>query len=46
MAGYAAEKAPAGYHWVYAKWITRKGVRVYPPKGHKAWRFLAKDKKT
>lgn len=44
MANNAEEKPPAGYHWVYTKWITRKGVRVYPPSGRKVWRFLAKDK--
>jgi hypothetical protein len=33
------EKAPAGYHFIYVRWITRKGVRVYPPKGLKAWKL-------
>jgi hypothetical protein len=31
---------PAGYHVIYVKWITRKGVRVYPPRGLKAWRLV------
>ena len=35
---------PAGYHVIYVKWITRKGVRVYPPKGRKAWRLVVPNK--
>lgn len=31
---------PAGYHEIFVKWVTRKGVRVYPPKGLKAWRLV------
>lgn len=34
------EEVPAGYHVIYVRWITRKGVRVYPPKGRKAWRLV------
>jgi hypothetical protein len=36
------EVAPAGYHWVYAPWITRNGKRIYP-KHAKVFRFLARD---
>jgi len=41
-----AEKngAPAGYHFIYVKWITRKGVRVFPPRGQKAWKLKVRDK--
>jgi hypothetical protein len=39
------EKVPAGYHVIFVKWITRKGVRVYPPKGRKAWRLVVPDKR-
>jgi len=38
------EKAPAGYHFIYVKWITRKGQRVYPPRGLKVWKLKVRDK--
>jgi len=34
------DEVPAGYHVIYVKWITRKGVRVYPPAGRKAWKLV------
>ena len=34
------EKVLAGYHVIYVKWITRKGVRVYPPRRLKAWKLV------
>lgn len=37
------ESAPAGYHFIFVKWITRKGKRVYPPRGQKAWRLKVRD---
>jgi hypothetical protein len=37
------ENVPAGYHVIYVRWITRKGVRVYPPNGLKAWRLVVRD---
>jgi hypothetical protein len=40
------DNVPAGYHVIYVRWITRKGVRVYPPNGHKAWRLVVRDKAT
>ncbi len=39
------EKAPAGFHFIFVKWITRKGVLVYPPKGQKAWKLKVPDKR-
>lgn len=41
--GNDVEKAPAGYHFIYVKWITRKGKRVYPPRGLKAWKLMVRD---
>jgi hypothetical protein len=38
------DEVPAGYHVIYVKWITRKGVRVYPPNGRKAWRLVVRDR--
>lgn len=34
---------PEGYTVIYRRWITRKGVRVFPPKGQKAWRLPVKE---
>lgn len=39
------DEAPAGFHFIYRKWITRKGVRVYPPKGLKAWKLKVPNKR-
>ena len=39
-------EVPAGYHVIYVKWITRKGVRVYPPRGLKAWRLVVPVKRS
>ena len=30
----------------FVKWITRKGERIYPPKGLKAWPLRIHKKKT
>jgi len=35
--------APLGYHYIYVKYITKNGIRIYP-KSAKAFRILVKDK--
>lgn len=34
--------APSGYHYIFVRYITRNGVRIYP-KNAKAFRILVKD---
>lgn len=34
--------APSGYHYIFVRYITRNGVRIYP-KNAKAFRLLVKD---
>ena len=34
--------APKGYHYIFVKYITRNGVRIYPKKA-KAFCILVKD---
>lgn len=34
--------APSGYHYIYVRYITRNGVRIYP-RNAKAFRILVKD---
>lgn len=36
------DEAPTGYHFVFSRWITRNGKRIYHPKGG-FFRFLIKD---
>jgi hypothetical protein len=39
------ENVPPGFHVIFVKWITRKGVRVYPPRGQKAWKLVVRDRR-
>lgn len=36
------DEAPEGYRYVFSRWITRKGKRIYRPNGG-FFRFLVKD---
>jgi hypothetical protein len=33
---------PSGYHYIFVRYITRNGVRIYP-RNAKAFRILVKD---
>ncbi len=37
------EQAPAGYHYVYCRYIKRKDGTIVYPKKAKFFRFLVKD---
>jgi hypothetical protein len=35
-------KAPKGYHYIFVRYVTRNGIRIFPKKA-KAFRILVKD---
>jgi hypothetical protein len=37
------QTARPGYRCLYVRWITRKGKKVYPPNGLRAWRIWVRD---